>query len=260
MHLPLSRAVAPELEWLGTVGSTNRELSERAATGTAPRWLVYATDHQTAGRGRLGREWTAEPGTSLAVSVLMPARGVDHDLLGWFPLAAGLAMTRAVSSLVPDADVGLKWPNDVQIDGLKVAGLLAEYVADAHAVVMGAGLNLTMTREQLPTEQATSLTLHGADPAGLLDEALSRYLTELRGLHGRLAAADFDADRAGVRDAVAAACTTLGREVQVHLPGGGELLGYAEGLDEFGRLLVRPPGGAPAQPVAAGDVTHLRYE
>lgn len=260
MQLPLSRAVAPQLEWLGEVDSTNAALAARASTGLAPRWLVYATDHQTAGRGRMGREWTAPPGTSLAVSVLLTAQGVDHERLGWFPLAAGLAMTRAVAALLPDAGVGLKWPNDVQVEGLKVSGLLAEYVADAHAVVMGAGLNLTMTHEQLPTEQATSLTLHGANPEGLLDAALSRYLTELRSLHGDLAAADFDADRAGVRDAVAAACTTLGRDVQVHLPGGGELLGVAEGIDESGRLLVRPPGGAPPQPVAAGDVTHLRYE
>lgn len=260
MDLPLSRAAAPELEWLAQAGSTNTELSARASTGTAPRWLVYATDHQTAGRGRLDRQWVAPAGTSLAVSVLMPTAAADHDQLGWFPLIAGLAMTRTVAALLPDGQVGLKWPNDVQVAGLKVAGLLAEYVPDAHAVVMGAGLNLTMTPDQLPTQQATSLTLHGAEPEGLLDAALSRYLTELRSLHARLVSAGFDADKAGVRDAVAAACTTLGRDVRVDLPGGGELLGVAEGLDESGRLLVRPPGGAPLQPVAAGDVTHLRYE
>jgi BirA family biotin operon repressor/biotin-[acetyl-CoA-carboxylase] ligase len=175
-------------------------------------------------------------------------------------------MTRCVARLLPSARVRLKWPNDVQVEGLKVAGLLAEYVADAHAVVMGAGLNLTMTPEQLPTEQATSLTLHGADPDGLVDAALSGYLTELRSLHATLVAAGFDAVRAGIRDDVAAVCTTIGRQVRVELPGGDDLYGLAEGLDDAGRLLVRPrdrmpgagDGSAGLVPVAAGDVTHVR--
>lgn len=254
MQLPRSRALEPALEWLTETGSTNAVLAERAGRGEAADFAVIATDSQTAGRGRLGRQWTAPPGTSLAVSVLVPVRGIDSERLGWVGLAAGLAMTRAVAQLLPGAEVGLKWPNDVQINGLKAAGLLAEYVPAAEAVVMGAGLNLTMTEEELPVPTATSLSLHGAASEGLLDAALAGYLRQLRALTTALAAGDGE-----VPDAVRAACTTLGREVRVQLPDGSTLLGRADDIDDGGRLVVRPEDAA-AVHVAAGDVEHVRVE
>lgn len=240
MELRHSRAIAPQLEMLNEVGSTNAELAARAATGALADFAVLLTRNQTAGRGRLGRTWTAPPDAALAVSVFLAG-----EASGWLPLLAGLAMQRSVASLVPGA-VGLKWPNDVQVEGLKVAGLLAELVSGG--VIVGAGLNLTMTLEQLPTSTSTSLTLQGADPVDLLDRALARYLRELRELRTM--------DAAALRIAVTAACSTLGRTVRVELPGGAELRGTAVRLDEDGRLVVRTETGERA--VAAGDVTHLR--
>ncbi|MCU1411400.1 MAG: Biotin--[acetyl-CoA-carboxylase] ligase [Rhodoglobus sp.] len=245
MLLPLSSAVAETLDVLDEAGSTNAVLVERARAGTEREFSVVVTTNQTAGRGRLGRTWTAPPGKTIAVSVLlMPP---TSEKLGWLPLLAGLAMTRAVRSLVTGHAVTLKWPNDVQVEGLKVSGLLAELVPGA-GVVIGAGLNLTMDESELPTPVSTSLTLVGASADDLVDRALAAYLGELKGLYtGMLAGSD-------IRALVEAECSTIGRSVRVELPGGDNLYGTATGIDGEGRLLVD------GRAIAAGDVTHLRYE
>src|SRR6187402_585115 len=164
MKLPLSLDVVPDLDLRGSVGSTNDVLVERAAS--VADFAVVVTDDQTAGRGRLGREWIAPAGKCLAVSVLLrpvlpggEPLALEH--FGWLPLLAGVAMARAVQPLV-SGSVGLKWPNDVQVDGLKVSGLLAELLATGDAVVLGAGVNLLLTEDELPTAMATSLVLKGA--------------------------------------------------------------------------------------------------
>jgi len=245
MRLPLSSAIAERLDVLDETGSTNAVLVERARAGTEPEFSVVMTTSQTAGRGRLGRTWVAPPGKTIAVSVLLAPP--TNDRLGWLPLLAGLAMTRAVRSLVTEYPVTLKWPNDVQVDGLKVSGLLAELVPGA-GVVIGAGLNLTMDESELPTPVSTSLTLVGASADDLIDRALAGYLGELRGLYeGMLAGAD-------IRAQVTAECDTIGRRVRVELPGGDDLYGTATGIDAEGRLVVD------GRAIAAGDVTHLRYE
>ncbi len=255
------------VEWISETGSTNTELVRRASADNLPRLSALATTNQTAGRGRLGRTWVAPEGTTLAVSIFVRA----SDGLGWLPLLAGLAMTRAVRSLLPGQLVTLKWPNDVLVDGLKVSGLLGELVPSGGAV-MGAGLNLTMTEEQLPVPTATSLTLHGAEPHALLDRALAEYLAAFEALWGEFedsgfdagagAYADADADASayaapGLRASVSDACDTLGRDVRVGLPDGSTAEGMAEAIDEHGRLVVRHATGHLV--VSAGDVTHVRY-
>lgn len=257
MHLPASRAVAPHLEVLADSASTNVELVARVSAAGQPHFAVLATDNQTAGRGRLGREWIAPPGKALAVSVVLEFGLAPVERLVWVPLLAGLAMTRTVDSLVGDAHpVSLKWPNDVLVDGLKVSGLLAELVLSAGVIVMGAGLNLAFERDELPTETSTSLTLLGAPADDLLDTVLSRYLGHLRELFDSFAASGFDAEASGLRAAVVDACGTIGREVRVELPGQADLLGVARGIDDSARLVVDGPGASVA--VAAGDVTHVR--
>ncbi|MCU1425247.1 MAG: biotin--[acetyl-CoA-carboxylase] ligase [Microbacteriaceae bacterium] len=268
MHLPLSAAQAERLLVLDSTGSTNDDLVAAASVGHEPHFSVIATGSQTSGRGRLGRVWVAEPGASLAVSVLLrpvlpDGEPLTADRFGWLPLVAGLAMTRAVWSLVDDeARVGLKWPNDVQIDGLKVAGILAELLPAGDGVVMGAGLNLSLTTEQLPTPVSTSLALAGVTLRGdeLADVALAAYLEALRDLSNRFVAAGADAALAGIGRELAAACSTIGARVRVELPDGRSFTGLATGIDDTGRLLVRRSVDGTSQAVAAGDVTHLRYE
>ncbi len=287
MDLPLSRAAVPRLEFLATAGSTNDELRE-AATGPAaaawPHGAVIVTDDQTSGRGRLGRTWLAPTGKTLAISVLLRPElpggaPFPPDGYGWIPLIAGAAMTEAVRRAVEAAasardddeeddgtggvEVELKWPNDVLVSGYKVCGILSELVPPstgsgaAGAVVVGAGLNLTLDEHDLPTLTSTSLLLvTGVHPDA--DRVLADYLGTFLSLMRAFAEHGADAAASGIADRVSSLCGTLGAEVRVELPGGREVLGVAERLEPDGRLLVRDRNGE-AQAVAAGDVTHLRY-
>jgi BirA family biotin operon repressor/biotin-[acetyl-CoA-carboxylase] ligase len=259
MHLPLSDAVAPHLELVSECESTNAQLVARASRGGLEDFTVLATTNQTAGKGRMGRAWVAPPGRMIAISVLLKPGSAPLERLGWLPLLGGLAMTRAVASLVDAPGVTLKWPNDVQVGGLKISGILAELVPPGDAVVLGAGLNLSMTAEELPTATSTSLTLAGVSAHDIVDRALSAYLGELRGLYEEFVAARLDPE-AGLRAAVTRACSTIGRSVRVELPSGDDLFGTAADIDEFGRLVVNDQVDARPHAVAAGDVTHLRYE
>jgi BirA family biotin operon repressor/biotin-[acetyl-CoA-carboxylase] ligase len=255
-----SRRVAPELHVVESSPSTNADLVRLAADPATPHFTVLATLDQTAGRGRLGRSWTAPSGTALAVSVLLLPR-TPHGVLsleryGWLPIAAGLAMTRTVAAALPAASVGFKWPNDVLVGGRKVCGVLAELVAGRNGVVIGAGVNLTMTADQLPVPTATSLAIEGAEAAALdSDAVLAGYLTQLRTLVEGYVATDGDAESSGLASAARDACITLGRRVRIDLPDGTQLQGTATGLDADGRLVVRDPDSA-VHVVAAGDVTH----
>lgn len=255
MDLPLSRGVAPHLQVIASTGSTNADLSDRVRTGGVEPWTVLVTDDQRAGRGRLGRTWTAPPGASLAVSVAVPLAGVDRAA-GWIPLAAGLALRDTLATLLPGRAVVVKWPNDVLVVGesgeRKICGILAELVD--RMVVLGSGINTAMTAEQLPVPTATSLAVEGGDPDA--DAVLSGYLVRLRGHVDALAARGGDADASGLRAAVIAACSTLGRDVDVELPDGARLGGRATDLDAEGRLVVATGGGP--RTVTAGDVVHVR--
>lgn len=257
--LELSRSENSHLEWRASCPSTNTELVRRAAE--LPDLAVLATDDQTAGRGRLDRVWSASPGASLAISVFvrLDPTAADPQRLGWLPLLAGVAMTRAVRELGV-AGAGLKWPNDVLVGGRKISGVLTELTP--HGVVIGAGLNTRMTDEQLPVPTATSLAIEGVADGGadapLADRALAAYLRSLRDLVAQWR----EAPTAGaLRPLVEPVLDTLGLAVRVDQPGLAPLRGVAEALDDDARLLVRPGEGSSALvAVSAGDVTHLRYE
>ncbi|MFB9957561.1 biotin--[acetyl-CoA-carboxylase] ligase [Agromyces bracchium] len=274
-----SRRAVPRFEWLDSTGSTNDVVREGVTGADAAGWrhgATVVTDDQTHGRGRLGRTWLAPTGKTLAISVLIrqsELRGapLPPDALGWLPLIAGAAMTEAVRGALAAASVDrggeedgtggveawLKWPNDVLVSGFKVCGILSELVAD-DAVVIGAGLNLTLDEHDLPTLTSTSLQLAtGVRPDA--DAVLADYLERLLGLTADFADAGGDPVSSGVADRVTALCGTLGQHVRVELPGGSELVGHAERIDPDGRLVVRDDENGDEQAVAAGDVTHLRY-
>ena len=260
MELPRTSAVAARTLSLDRAGSTNDELLARATGAEASEWpslSLVATDTQTAGRGRLGRIWTAPPASSLAASLLLRPR-LPLTAYGWLPLLAGLAMTRTLRGA--GAAATLKWPNDVLIGGRKVCGILAELLPDASGVVIGSGVNLTLGEEDLPVPTATSLRLEGVETTA--DAVLAGYTTEVAALLAAFEAAEGDAAGSGLRAAVTEACDTIGRAVRVELPSRGHLVGTAVGLDPDGRLLVqdeKTEPGRDAVAVAAGDVTHLRY-
>jgi BirA family transcriptional regulator, biotin operon repressor / biotin---[acetyl-CoA-carboxylase] ligase len=246
-----SHAVVPRLIVLDSVGSTNDALASLAASEELPPYATVVTTDQTAGRGRRDRGWSTPPGRGLAISVLLPIPSADRS--GWLPLAAGLAMRDAVVVVLGAGAASVKWPNDVLVDGRKVCGVLGRL--EPSGVVLGAGVNVRLTEDELPVPGATSLVLAGADDDGLDDRVLAAYLGRLRELVDGLLADG--ADGSGLRGAVIAACDTIGRDVRVELPGGGELVGAAVDIAADARLVVRTADGRDEH-VAAGDVVHLR--
>ncbi len=275
---PLAR-----LDVLEEVGSTNTWLLERAAAAPQdhPHLSAVLAEHQNAGRGRLGRSWSAPPRSALFASVLLRLPDVPRERWSWLPLLAG-ASVAGVLRRTTGVQASVKWPNDVLVDPAeaqpaagKVAGVLSEVSSDASAVVVGVGLNVSLGREELPVPAATSLALAGA--ASTDRDVLARAV--LRSLADDVSAwidAGGDAEAGGLAARVRETCSTIGTAVRVELPGGAALLGVAEGIDADGRLLVRPDddgGGAGAAAttaasaavgasgtvaVGAGDVVHLR--
>lgn len=231
-------------------GSTNADLAAAARAG-APEGLVLVAEHQRAGRGRAGRQWSSPPGAGLAVSVLLRPP-VPVPRWGWLPLLAGVALVEAVGT-VAGVTAAVKWPNDLLIAGRKCAGILAEAVGDG--VVIGIGLNVTLRADELPTPEATSLQLAGARTT---DRALllPALLAALERWYGGWRAAAGDADASGLRAAYLRSCATLGRQVRALLPDGTELTGRATAVDADGRLVLATPQGR--RPLAAGDVSHVR--
>lgn len=252
--------------------STNTVLREAAAADPDawPHLSVLVADHQTAGRGRSGRSWVTPPGAALTASVLLRPR-VPVDRAPWLTLLAGLAVVRALRSLVPEAEsVGLKWPNDILLTDAgaelvgwgtarKVGGILTELLpgsTETPAAVVGIGVNLAQDVADLPVPSATSLAVAGlpVPPAEELLDAVGRALRRLVSVWEEHAG---DAQAAGLRDAVSADLLTLGRPVRVDRPGQEPLHGTAVALDDDGRLLVRDAAGT-THVVLAGDVHHVR--
>jgi len=245
-----------EVRVLAETGSTNLEAAAAAREG-ALEGLVIVAEHQTAGRGRLDRTWTVPPRAGLTFSVLLRPDGVPVGRLSWISLAGGVAMVEAL-----DRDAGLevrlKWPNDVQAaDGRKLAGILAERVDGpaGPAVVLGIGLNVSMRAHELPVPDATSLALAGATTTDR-GTVLLAVLRSFEQWYDRWRRAGGDPEPCGLRAAYARACSTLGRDVRVHLPGGRVLDGVAREVDPDGALVVAGADGDVS--VAAGDVIHVR--
>jgi BirA family biotin operon repressor/biotin-[acetyl-CoA-carboxylase] ligase len=229
--------------------STNADVATEARTG-APEGLAIVAEEQLGGRGRLGRNWVSPARAGVLMSVLLRPQ---TDVTTWslLPLIAGLAVVEAVES-VGQVEAMLKWPNDVTVDGLKLAGILAERVGSA--VVIGIGLNVSTRGDELPVGTATSLAIAGGvtDRESLVKEilrALSRRYVAWRDTSGAASA---------VLPAYRERCETIGQHVDVHLPGGEIMRGFVTGVDDAGGLLVRDGASGDEQAVLAGDVIHVR--
>jgi len=234
-------------------GSTNADLLARAAAGEDIAGTVLLAENQLAGRGRNGRAWSAVPGTQILMSIGVPTTGVPAAAWGWLPLATGLAVVDAVARCSTAVAAGLKWPNDVLVDGRKLAGILAEVAvgpADP-VVVVGVGLNVSQRAEELPQEAAaTSLAVLGTAPqraelVTVLLEELDRRLAQWRAGPAAELPADYRA-----------ASVTVGSRVRALQPGDTEVLGDAVAVDDQGRLVIDTDAGPVA--VSAGDIVHLR--
>jgi BirA family biotin operon repressor/biotin-[acetyl-CoA-carboxylase] ligase len=229
---------------LDEVDSTNKELLRRLGPDT-PEFFAVTAEKQTAGLGRLGRNWITETGKSLAVSILL--RPTSRSQTDWITIMAGLALASALEK--HGLMVSLKWPNDLLVDGKKLSGILAEMV-DLNTVVLGIGINIK-PQEHSP-DTATSLQELGLKMEK--DELLVAIATELKSYWSRLTA-DSDTAIAKFQAELLTRCGTLGTKVRAELPGGKNIYGVAVAIDETGRLIIETP-----EPVAlaAADVWHLR--
>lgn len=283
-----SRLVAPagplaRLDVVDETGSTNEDLAAlvRADPDGWPGVSLLVADHQTGGRGRAGRTWTTPAGT--AVTGTFSFRALQAPVhFGWFPLLAGLGSVRALRALT-GVPATLKWPNDLllpapdEVEGWgawrKVGGILSEVVSvgaglgfglsggDASpgvgsAVLIGIGINVLQTGDELPVPSATSL-LEATGRVYGREDVLNALVDSLADVLAEWRAAGNDPLASSLPAEVAAACATIGSRVRVELPGGATVQGVADRLGNDGSLVVVDEDGQ-AHVVLAGDVRHVR--
>jgi BirA family biotin operon repressor/biotin-[acetyl-CoA-carboxylase] ligase len=247
-----------------SLDSTNRYLLDEARAG-AGEGVVAVAEHQSAGRGRLGRRWDAPPGANLLVSVLLRPPLPD-DLRH---LASAVVALAAVDAATPlGLELGIKWPNDILAgDGRKLAGVLAEADLTAEGpphraeallppIVVGIGVNVNwpVTDADLPEDlvgAATSLVQQVGAPVDRAD-LLSALL---QALEPRVAALATPSGRRGQAEDLRARCTTVGTRVRVELAD-GRFEGVACDVTPEGHLVVETAGTT--RTVIAGDVIHVR--
>lgn len=237
-----SAVVLSVIRTVAETGSTNADLIALARSG-AEEGLWLRAERQTAGRGRQGREWVS-PAGNLHASTLVRLRRTD-------PAAASLALVTAVAVAetarvyLPTSEaVTIKWPNDVLVEGAKVAGILLERADDA--VVVGTGVNL-VGHPDLPDRPTTDLGAHRSAvevPAFLetLAETFARWLARWRG-----------EGIAPVRQRWLEMAHPVGTALTARLPDGDSVEGLFDGLDSDGALVLRLADGT-RRVIHAGDV------
>lgn len=228
-------------------GSTNADLIARATAGEDIDGVVLIAEHQTAGRGRGGRTWSAAPRAQLTLSVGVGTEGVPTATWGWLPLAAGLAVVDAVMA-VTGVEAALKWPNDVLAGDGKLAGILSEVAGQV--VVVGIGLNVTLRGDEVGEPTVTSLV-----DLGVLEPDRTKLAAELL-THLSARVTGWRAGDKHLATEYRSRCSTIRSKVRAVLPGGREVVGTAIAVDDEGRLQIDTPDGVVA--VSAGDVVHLR--
>ncbi len=243
--------VGREIRFFPSVGSTNDLLKDEARAGAA-EGLVFVTDEQVTGRGRRGRHWTAPAGTSLLTSILLRPTWLppsDAFLLAILAAVAAAEAVETVSGLIVD----LKWPNDLQINGRKLSGVLLETELDAdalHWAVIGCGINVNWNPRAVPELAAIATSIqveagHAIDQRGLLRVLLQRLDARYNALRLGARSALFDAWRARLR--------MLGQPITADTPQ-GVLQGTAEDVMPDGALVIRAEDGQ-RYIVTAGDVS-----
>lgn len=246
-----------ELRFLEEVDSTNTEAWRWIDEG-APEGSVVVADDMTAGRGRWGRAWLTSPGTQLLMSVVLrPTLRVDQA--GLLTTAAGVACAEAIEETA-DLQTGIKWPNDVNLSGRKVAGILVETkarTARLEAVVVGIGVNVSWTPDEVPAEIAERATSVRAEctARGLATPSRPELLAALL---QRLESAcrDLSEEPEGIIERAAARSEVIGRDLSIRLHDGSTLEGRALRLLPTGALEVLVDGAPRA--IDGGEVERVR--
>ena len=220
----------PKVRYVETTGSTNADMVKDGEAG-----MVLIADEQTASKGRLNRTWVTPKGAQLAMSMVIDA-GQDPNHFGLLSIAPGVAVT----DVVPQAR--LKWPNDVQIGGKKIAGILSNLALPN--VVVGIGINVNFREEQLPVDTATALNLEG------IDVDFDDFTIEILRAMGHRLGQWQDRDPQLLAD-YRKVCSTIGQTVRMELHD-RDVHGVVDGINDNGEVII--DGAA----YSVGDVHHLR--
>lgn len=219
-----------------TLDSTQNKAHELVRQGASEGTLVIA-DLQTSGRGRMGRSWHSPRGKGIWMSLVLKPE-IPVQFISQFTLLIAVTLNRVIRKIVPDVDVGIKWPNDLLIGGRKVCGILLESSATDESlnyVVAGVGISANLTSEDYPEELrsvATSLLIESGRPVDRM-ELVAEWLRQVEDLYGLYLSQGF----APIRTLWEAANVTLGKDIRVQTPT-GIVEGKAIGLGDSGALTV----------------------
>ncbi len=249
-----TKRVGAVLHTYTEIGSTNTAIARMGEEGEAEGAVVLA-ESQFQGKGRMGRVWASPPGVNLYCSVLLrpPISPFDAPQLTF---VSAVAVARAISATTSLTPV-IKWPNDILVNGRKVAGLLNEMTAETDRVatlVLGFGVNLNMTPEQFPDDlryPASSLLLEGGKQIDRINFA-RRLLEELDALYDGYLGGGYPA----IREEWLSLCGVINRRVLVSDGGAPSREGVAVGIEENGALLLRRDDGR-IEAIYTGDVSLL---
>jgi len=248
-----AKRLGTRFHYFAELDSTNTRARELAESGAAEGEIVIA-ESQTQGRGRLGRRWESPPLSNLYLSIVLRP-GLPPKHAPQITLAAAVALVETVGSFLPRPPV-IKWPNDILIDGKKLAGILTEAACDTECVqyvILGIGLNLNYRAETMPQtlrQRATSM----ADMAGenlSRETVLVRLIHDLDRCYGELEESGF----AALRPRWETHFGLRGRRVRVEL-GDQTIIGRAQGIDHEGALIVDTEDEQ-RRSIIAGDVIPL---
>ncbi|MBO9598710.1 MAG: biotin--[acetyl-CoA-carboxylase] ligase [Cohnella sp.] len=229
------------LRLFDVVGSTQDELRSLAEQG-APEGTVVIAEQQTNGRGRMGRAWVSPAGKGVWMSLLLRP-SVPLPLTPQLTLLAAVALSRAITRLVP-LTIGIKWPNDLLVDGRKISGILLESAAEDERlryVVVGLGISVNLDEEDYPEElleRAISLKMAAGRPV-----SRSELIAEVLEQFERLYALYLEQGFAPIRALWEAHAVTLNRTVTLTTPQGA-IEGVPRELDDMGGLRVELPDGS----------------
>lgn len=285
---PLTRAQASVLLHTELTASTQDDLAGLWRTDTAAQpFTALIADNQTAGRGRVGRPWYSATGRSILISVLLALPASLRDQIGWLTLIGGAAAraaveetTRAASTTTDTSPLAttptditgtsgtttgrsaalISWPNDVVLltpEPRKVAGIIGEYVGERDGqifAVVGMGLNLSLTADELPTPTSASLLTAGL-PVPSRDDVMAAWIAGLRARIEAFITADGNPEISGVLDEINSCCETLRPGVTVGRPRNTPIHGTGQAILADGSLQVLTDEGVVV--VSSGEVSLL---
>ena len=253
-RLAQPRVIGRQIRVFKETTSTNDVVEKMALDGVAEGVVVIA-ESQTKGRGRLSRRWESSAGKGLWLSVLLRP-SIAPQAATQITIGAAVSVVRAIRQ-VTGVEADIKWPNDVQVQGRKLCGILTELTAEVDRVrflILGLGLNINQTPQDFPSEVrkiATSLAIESGEPVDRPNLA-ARLLEDLEHDYSRIRRGDFEK----VATEWERCCSTLGKSVRIQM-GDRVIQGRAESLDAEGALILRTTHGN-LERILGGDVTVLK--